>query len=165
MPISNPTQSGANKAAAFLTATDEAEALAMLAADRAKYVVVDWELPFRDGGDGSLAGRFQNLADWAGIPTSRYYSLCFSRRTDVDPWEPTWIYREAYYQTMAYRLMVLGGAGGAAGEQHLRRAASANARTRPAARSAKSSTAGSTPGPKKPGGPRRSAAKASKPSA
>ena len=110
VPTSNPTQSGASKAAAFLTATNEAEALATLAPDRAKYVVVDWELPFRDGADGALAGRFQNLVDWAGIPTSRYYSLCFSRRTDVDPWEPTWIYREAYYQTMAYRLMVLGGA-------------------------------------------------------
>ena len=77
---------------------------------RARYVIVDWELPFRDGADGSLAGRFQNLADWAGIPTSRFYSLCFSRQSDGDPWEPTWIYREAYYQTMAYRLMVLGGA-------------------------------------------------------
>ena len=62
---------------------------------RARYVIVDWELPFRDGADGSLAGRFQNLADWAGIPTSRYYSLCFSRATDADPWQPTWIFREA----------------------------------------------------------------------
>ncbi len=95
VPISNPTQSGAHKAAAFLTSTDEAAALAMLAPDRAKYVIVDWELPFREGAEGSLAGRFQNLADWAGIPTSRFYSLCFSRRTDVDPWEPTWIFREA----------------------------------------------------------------------
>ena len=110
VPISNPTQSGANKAAVFLTATNEADAIAALTPDRAKYVVVDWELPFREGADGALAGRFQNLADWAGIPTSRFYSLCFSRRTDVDPWEPTWIYREAYYQSMAYRLTVLGGA-------------------------------------------------------
>ena len=109
VPISNPTQSGADKAAKFLTATDESAALAQLAADRAKYVVVDWELPFRDAADGSLAGRFQNLADWAGVPTSRFYSLCFSRKSDADPWEPTWIYREAYYQTMTYRLMVLGG--------------------------------------------------------
>ena len=109
VPITNPTQSGADKAAKFLTATDESDALAKLAADRAKYVIVDWELPFREGPGGSLAGRFQNLADWAGIPTSRFYSLCFSRRTDADPWEPIWIYREAYYETMAYRLMVLGG--------------------------------------------------------
>lgn len=110
VPISNPTQAGAPKSAAFLTATNEAAALSMLAADRARYVIVDFELPFRDGADGSLAGRFQNLADWAAIPTDRYYSLCFSRRTESDGWQPTWIYREAYYQSMAYRLMVLGGA-------------------------------------------------------
>ena len=110
VPVTNPTQSNADKAAAFLTATDEADALAILAAARARYVVVDWELPFRDGAEGSLAGRFQNLADWAGAPTSRFYSLCFSRRNEADPWVPTWLYREAYYQTMTYRLMVLGGA-------------------------------------------------------
>ena len=110
VPISNPTQSGAGKAARFLIATDEAGAIAMLAPDRARYVIVDWELPFREGPDGSLAGRFQNLADWAGIPTSRFYSLCFTRNSNADPWQPLWIYREAYYQTMVYRLMVLGGA-------------------------------------------------------
>lgn len=109
VPVTNPTQSGASKSAAFLTATDEAEALALLAAARARYVIVDWELPFRDGPTGSLAGRFQNLADWAGTPTSRFYSLCFSRRSEQDAWQPTWLYREAYYQSMAYRLMVLGG--------------------------------------------------------
>ncbi|MEO7156096.1 MAG: STT3 domain-containing protein [Vicinamibacterales bacterium] len=109
VPISNPTQSGADKAARFLTATDEATALGGLAADRVKYVVVDWELPFRDGIDGSLAGRFQNLADWAGTPTDHFYSLCYSRRTIGEPWKVTWIYREPYYQTMAYRLVVLGG--------------------------------------------------------
>ncbi len=109
VPISNPTQSGAGKAAKFLTATDEASALGNLAPDHVKYVVVDWELPFRDGADGSLAGRFENLANWAGTPTAHFYSLCYSRRTSSDPWQPTWIFREAYYQTMAYRLMVLGG--------------------------------------------------------
>ena len=113
VPVTNPTQSGATKAAQFLTATDEASALTKLAADRARYVIVDWELPFRTGADGSLLGRFQNLADWAGIPTSRFYSICFSRPTDADPWQPTWLYREAYYETMVYRLMVLGGAASA----------------------------------------------------
>ena len=109
VPVSNPTQSGAPDSARFLTATTESAALSMLGSHRSRYVIVDWELPFRNGDDGSLAGRFQNLADWAGIPTGRFYALCFSRRTDVDPWEPTWIYREPYYQSMAYRLMVLGG--------------------------------------------------------
>ncbi len=109
VPVSNPTQGGAPAAAAFLTATDEPAALAMLAAERARYVLVDWELPFRDAGNGALAGRFQNLADWAGIPTSRFYSLCYTRDRASDSWTPSWIYTEAYYQTMAYRLMVLGG--------------------------------------------------------
>ena len=110
VPVTNPTQSGATKAAKFLTATDEGDALAMLAAERARYAIVDWELPFREGADGALAGRFQNLSDWAQIPTSRFYSLCFSRGNDADGWQPVWVYREAYYQTMVYRLMVLGGA-------------------------------------------------------
>ena len=109
VPVANPTQGGAPAAARFLTATDEAAALEIVNAQRARYVLVDWELPFRDGAGGALAGRFQNLSDWAGIPTSRYYSLCFSRPTDADPWQSTWIFNEAYYQTMVYRLMVAGG--------------------------------------------------------
>lgn len=109
VPVTNPTQSNAPRAAGFLTATDEAGALEMLAAARARYVIVDFELPFRESADGSLAGRFQNLADWAGAPTARFYSLCFSRRNNAEAWQPTWLYREAYYQSMAYRLMVLGG--------------------------------------------------------
>jgi dolichyl-diphosphooligosaccharide--protein glycosyltransferase len=109
VPISNPTQSGADKAARFLTSTDEADAIKLLMLDRAKYVIVDWEQPFREGPNGSLAGRFQSLADWAGIPTGRYYSLCFTRNSNEDPWQPEWIYREPYYQSMVYRLMVLGG--------------------------------------------------------
>ena len=110
VPISNPTQSGARRAARFLTATSEADALHEVTPDRVKYVIVDWELPFREGPGQSLAGRFQNLADWAGLPTSRFYSQCFKRKTGADPWEPVWIYREPYYQSMVYRLMVLGGA-------------------------------------------------------
>jgi asparagine N-glycosylation enzyme membrane subunit Stt3 len=109
VPVSNPTQGGATTSAEFLTSTDEADALSKLAAVRARYVMVDWELPFRSSNDGSLAGRFQNLVDWAGIPTARFYSLCFARKNEVDPWEPVWLYREAYYETMVYRLMVLGG--------------------------------------------------------
>lgn len=109
VPVANPTQGGAPAAAQFLTATDEAEGMAIRNAQRARYVLVDWELPFREGDAGALAGRFQNLSDWAGIPTARYYSLCFSRPTDVDPWQATWIFNEAYYQTLVYRLMVAGG--------------------------------------------------------
>ena len=110
VPVANPTQGGAPVAARFFTETDEAAALAQLTEPRARFVLVDWELPFREGSSGSLAGRFQNLADWAAIPTSRYYTLCFSRAADGDPWQVTWIFHEPYYQSMVYRLMVLGGA-------------------------------------------------------
>jgi asparagine N-glycosylation enzyme membrane subunit Stt3 len=110
VPVSNPTQGGAPVAARFLTTTEESEALTILASQRARYVIVDFELPFRNASSNALAGRFQNLADWAGIPTSRYYQLCFSRAGETESWQPTWIFREAYYQSMAYRLMVLGGA-------------------------------------------------------
>ena len=109
VPVANPTQDAAPVAARFFTETDEAAALALLTGQRARFVLVDWELPFREGSSGSLAGRFQNLADWAGLPTSRYYTLCFSRAIDADPWQVTWIYHEPYYQSMVYRLMVLGG--------------------------------------------------------
>ncbi len=109
VPVSNPTQIGAGTAASFYTATDEAAALEVLAADRARYVLVDWELPFREAGSGALAGRFQNLADWAGIPTSRFYSLCYTHASEGEPWQPIWLFHEPYYQTMVYRLMVAGG--------------------------------------------------------
>lgn len=110
VPVANPTQGGAPIAAKFLTETDEAAAVQLLAEQRARFVLVDWELPFRDGeSPGSLAGRFQNVVDWAGKSTSRYYSTCFSRATEADPWQVTWLFYEPYYQSMAYRLMVAGG--------------------------------------------------------
>lgn len=109
VPVANPTQAQASRAAAFYTATDEAGALGLLSAERGRFVLVDWELPFRDTGGGALGGRFQNLADWAGIPTSTFYSLCYAHASENDPWQPIWLFREPYYQTMVYRLMVLGG--------------------------------------------------------
>ncbi len=108
VPVANPTQERAPNAARFYTATDEASALSMLDAERARYVLADWELPFREAGDGALAGRFESLAGWAGVPTARFYQTCFAKAGDG--WQAVSIFREAYYQTMAYRLMVLGGA-------------------------------------------------------
>jgi dolichyl-diphosphooligosaccharide--protein glycosyltransferase len=110
VPVTNPTQGGAQTAAAFYTATDEAAGLEILGAVRARFVLVDWELPFREAGAGALAGRFQNLVDWAGTPASHFYSQCFSRARATDAWQPVWLFHEQYYQTMIYRLMVLGGA-------------------------------------------------------
>ena len=110
VPVSNPTQGGAPIAAAFLTATDESEALAMLASQRARYVIVDFELPFRDGNGARwpAASRISST----GRPSRRRATTrsVFHTPASADPWQPTWIFREAYYQSMAYKLMVLGGA-------------------------------------------------------
>ncbi len=108
VPVANPTQVRAPNAARFYVATDEAEALQVLAAERARYVLADWEQPFRAAGGGALGGRFQSLADWAGVPTSRFYTVCYVN--SPAGWQPVWMFREPYYQSMVYRLMVLGGA-------------------------------------------------------
>ena len=58
----------------------------------------------------SIAGRFQTLADWAGVTHADYYEIVLSREGErldagVGVYEP-------YYRSMAFRLAVLGGAGG-----------------------------------------------------
>jgi hypothetical protein len=108
VPVSNPTQERASIAARFYTETNEVRALAILAGERARYVLADWELPFRISPEGRIAGRFQTLGDWAGIRHADYYEVCY-RRTATD-WTPVWIFYESYYRSMAYRLIVLGGA-------------------------------------------------------
>ena len=107
VPVSNPTQERAPNAAKFYTETDETRALARLTSERARYVLADWELPFRLAPDGSVAGRFQTLADWAGIRHADYYEIAY-RRADGG-WTPVWLFYEPYYRSMAYRLGVLGG--------------------------------------------------------
>ena len=78
-----------------------------LTRERSRYVLADWELPFRLAPDGSIAGRFQTLADWSGITHRDYYEIAY-RRSD-DGWTPVWLFYEPYYRSMAYRLTVLGG--------------------------------------------------------
>lgn len=108
VPVANPTQAKAGDVARFYVATDEATGLDLMQAYKARYVIVDWELPFRDLGEGALGGRFESLATWAGRPTSDFYRVCYAK---VDgAWQHVWLFRDAYYQTLAYRLMVLGGA-------------------------------------------------------
>jgi dolichyl-diphosphooligosaccharide--protein glycosyltransferase len=107
VPVSNPTQERAPLAARFYAETDEARALAMLQADRARYVLSDWELPFRSLPDGTIMGRFQSVVDWAGAPHGKYYEILYQR--EGRGWAPLWVFYEPYYQTMAFRLAVLGG--------------------------------------------------------
>jgi oligosaccharyl transferase (archaeosortase A-associated) len=107
VPVANPTQERAPNAAHFYAATTEQEAVAALLRERARYVVIDWELPFRMMGDGSVMGRFQSVLDWAGTTHAQYYQVFY--RWESDGWRAVWTFNEAYYRSMTYRLMVMGG--------------------------------------------------------
>jgi oligosaccharyl transferase (archaeosortase A-associated) len=109
VPVSNPTQERAPNAASFYTETDEARALERLTRERSRYVLADWELPFRLAPDGSIAGRFQTLADWSAVTHRDYYEIAYRR--SEEGWTPVWLFYEPYYRSMAYRLAVLGGRG------------------------------------------------------
>jgi asparagine N-glycosylation enzyme membrane subunit Stt3 len=111
VPVSNPTQERAPNAARFYAETDERRALEILRSERTRFVLSDWELPFRLTPDGAVMGRFQNVLDWAGAPHSDYYAVFYRR--EGNEWIPLWVFHEAYYRSMAYRLAVLGGAAGA----------------------------------------------------
>jgi dolichyl-diphosphooligosaccharide--protein glycosyltransferase len=106
VPVANPTQERAPNAANFYVSTTEQDAVAALLRDRARYVVIDWELPFRMMGDGSVMGRFQSVIDWSGAEHAKYYQVFY--RWD-NGWHAVWAFHEAYYRSMTYRLMVLGG--------------------------------------------------------
>jgi Uncharacterized membrane protein, required for N-linked glycosylation len=108
VPVANPTQERAAVAARFFVETDEANALAQLRDSRARYVVADWELPFRYMPDGRIMGRLESVLDWAGRSHGDYYEVCFRRV--ADGWVPLWIFHEAYYRSMIFRLVVAGGA-------------------------------------------------------
>ena len=111
VPVANPTQVRAPNAGRFYAATDEADAIAILGAERSRYVVADWELPFRLTPTGTVMGRFQQVIDWAGGEHAHYYQVFYRRRNNE--WEAVWVFHEPYYRSMAYRLGVLGGAAGA----------------------------------------------------
>jgi dolichyl-diphosphooligosaccharide--protein glycosyltransferase len=110
VPVANPTQQRAANAADFYAATTEQQAVATLLRERSRYVVIDWELPFRMMGDGSVMGRFQSVLDWAGEQHAKYYQVFY--RWESDAWRAVWTFNEDYYRSITYRLMVMGGRAG-----------------------------------------------------
>jgi dolichyl-diphosphooligosaccharide--protein glycosyltransferase len=108
VPVANPTQERAAIAARFYSSTEETQARGILAAERARFVVSDYELPFRRLADGSIMGRFQTILDWTGAAHDRFYEIAYRR--DGSEWMPVWIFHEPYYRSMAFRLSVAGGA-------------------------------------------------------
>ncbi len=102
VPVTNPTQTQAHRAAAFLLETDEAAARQKLDDLKARYVVLDRTLPLL-GDERSFRGAYPNLfayhreareADyWWRAPNGRVYL------------------KAKYFQSMAVRLFLGGGAG------------------------------------------------------
>jgi hypothetical protein len=108
VPVANPTQARAANAARFYAETDESRATAILALERSRVVLADWELPFRLTREGRVMGRFQSVLDWAGGVHANYYEVWY--RGENGAWTPVWVFHEPYYRSMAYRLAVGGGA-------------------------------------------------------
>ena len=107
VPVSNPTQEGAPQAARFYVETNEVVAAQMARIHGARFVLSDWELPFRREPDGTMMGRFQSVLDWAGANHAQYYEVYYQR--ERDQWTPLWVFHAPYYGSMAYRLTVMGG--------------------------------------------------------
>ena len=108
VPIANPTQAGADVAARFFTATDEAEAATILDQHRARYVVAHGEVPILPRG-GLVQGKFETLAAWAGKDINRYWET-FLTRDAKGALGPLVLFHPEYYRTLAVRLYVYGGA-------------------------------------------------------
>lgn len=109
VPVANPTQSGAGPAAAFFTATNEAEARQLLHDLGASYVAADRELVFSPvAGSEPLRGKFEGLVVWAGKSSERFYESVYEPTPDGG-YVPTWVFYPDYYRTMAVRLWQFGG--------------------------------------------------------
>jgi oligosaccharyl transferase (archaeosortase A-associated) len=106
VPVANPTQGRASEAASFFIETDHTAARKWIDKQRARYVLVDDLLPFR-AGDAALIGRFEAVAVWAGRNPSSYFEVFLERANGG--YRPVVLYFPEYFQTMAFRLAVLGG--------------------------------------------------------
>jgi hypothetical protein len=108
VPVANPTQEGAVEAARFLSATTEREAAAVLAASRARYVIIDRALSFSLASDAStLRGKFNGVLEWAGRRRTDYFEVMMSRAAD-GRLAPTFVFYPEYYRAMAVRLSRFG---------------------------------------------------------
>lgn len=116
VPIANPTQHSARRAASFLLAQDEASAESVAGPLGVGYVIVDRSLPVerpRTGSKGSQ-GEFEALAAWSGQPAGRFFERYDYPQADGSTREVYLFYPE-YYRSMAIRLFAFGGRGVPAG--------------------------------------------------
>jgi dolichyl-diphosphooligosaccharide--protein glycosyltransferase len=107
VPVANPTQTGADLAGRFFTATDEAEAARILDEVGARYVVAHAEVPILPRA-GLLQGKFETLVAWAGKDVTRYWET-FVTKDAQGHLGPLVLFHPEYYRTLAVRLYVHGG--------------------------------------------------------
>ena len=93
IPISNPFQSGAGKAARFFTTQDETWANKIMDGVGSRYVVIDHE---------SALGKFYSIAQFAGRSSEGFYELYYRRQGGR--LEAIHLFYPEYYQSLAVRL-------------------------------------------------------------
>jgi dolichyl-phosphooligosaccharide-protein glycotransferase len=109
VPVSNPTQAGAGRAARFYTAQSESAASAILDSLGAPDVLVDatlTELPSKR--EPGLFGKLGAMALWARQPVERYFERC-EIRDRGGRWTSVDVFYPDYFRTMAVRLYAFSG--------------------------------------------------------
>lgn len=101
IPNTNPHQEGAEDAALFFTAQDEASASEILSNLGSKYVIIDYEMAM-------TTMKFYTMAVWAGASESQFFEVYY-QRTASGELEPRMIFYPEYYKSMCSRLYNLGG--------------------------------------------------------
>jgi dolichyl-diphosphooligosaccharide--protein glycosyltransferase len=109
IPVTNPTQENASAAADFFLAQSEQEAVPLLQAQRARYVVVDERLPLWPSEQNVMVGDFPLFFAYARRHRQREYLLLVYESNAAGELAPRMFYLPAYYRSMAIRLFVFGG--------------------------------------------------------
>lgn len=92
IPVSNPFQQGAAKAAQFFTAQDEASAEAVVDELGVRYVIIDKR----------LATGFYGTATWVGLSERDFYDLYY--QPQMGRLVPIVLYHPEYYRSLCVRL-------------------------------------------------------------
>jgi asparagine N-glycosylation enzyme membrane subunit Stt3 len=106
-PATNPTQFAVKEAARFYLATNDADAMAILAERKARYVIADRSIPMSTATAGhALASQLEVMARWSDrYDTSQFYELYYERGN------PLFVYSPDYYRAMGIRMFAYGGRG------------------------------------------------------
>lgn len=108
VPVSNPTQHNAGLAARFYLAESEDEAMQILSEAKARYVVVNSELPLLMDSSGVTSGLYPSLLVWDKSKNTKDYFLVALEPAESGKFRTRLLYLPAYYRSMAARLFVYG---------------------------------------------------------